>query len=370
MTHPTRSIMITAALLSAGLAAVGAAVLARPSLNPLAGEQATIDGLAGLLPDTAAGAVLLIIGLLGVAGAVFRTHRAATLLGGTQTVAVGLLLISAHLIQLLGYLMAAIVPLGAVTLAVLAVHRYAWARFLVAGLTGVAAIWGAVTGVLAPANVAAAFGRVGTASADQAGGLAVQLILAATFVASLLVLVARSTGSPLRTRFEDWLLRHRHALTYVAAAGPLPYFLLRMTWLTPWPVGAPGGLDSPTRLWGLLLGCGGLVGSVLTVGLVRRWGRIAPRWWPVGAGRPVPVAAAVVPGLTVAAALTAAAVPMILSAFDPTTVMSSPVERVLYLVVFPFGIWGPALALAVAAYAVSRERETTVPAAEGVLLAG
>ena len=94
------------------------------------------------------------------------------------------------------------------------------------------------------------------------------------------------------------LVRHRIALTLMlAAAGPLPYGLIRATWLTPWPLMGPSGeaLPAETRIWGLLLGGGALLGVVLTIGLIRPWGVRFPRWMPRLAGRPVPVAAAAVP---------------------------------------------------------------------------
>ena len=250
--------------------------------------------------------------------------------------------------------MAAAVPIGAVGLAVLAVRRYGWARWAVALVAAAVLTWGVLTGVLQPRNVAVTFTRVGAAAWAQAGGLALQLLLVATLVAWLAVLVPLSQATAGRARVEAWVLRHRRGLTYVAAAGPLPYFLLRMSWLTPGPVGAPGILDAEIRLWGLLLGCAGLAGSILTLGLVLPWGRTLPRWWPGAAGRPVPVAAAVVPGLTVAVAVTLAAVPTALSAFDSSAVASSRPEQLLYLLVFPFWLWGPALLLAVAGYALSR----------------
>src|SRR5918997_5241958 len=81
----------------------------------------------------------------------------------------------------------------------------------------------------------------------------------------------------------------------VAALCALPYGLLRMTWLTPWPVGMdPAELVAvpEMRLHGLLLGSAALAGAVLTTGLVARWGEVWPRWMPVVRGRPVPLAAA------------------------------------------------------------------------------
>jgi uncharacterized membrane protein YdjX (TVP38/TMEM64 family) len=70
---------------------------------------------------------------------------------------------------------------------------------------------------------------------------------------------------------------------------------------------------------------------------------------PVVRGRPVPPAAAVVPGGVVAALFTVAAPPM--------TAMSIASGDLWGLVVFPFIVWGPALGIAVLGYALRRRGE-------------
>jgi hypothetical protein len=75
---------------------------------------------------------------------------------------------------------------------------------------------------------------------------------------------------------------------------------------------------------------------------------------PVVRGRPVPVAAAVVPGAIVAALFTAAALPMALMWFDAGTPWTA--------LVFPFPVWGPALGAAVLAYALRRRTEPALAA--------
>lgn len=146
----------------------------------------------------------------------------------------------------------------------------------------------------------------------------------------------------------------------LAAAGPLPYGLIRASWLTPWPLLVPGGeaMAPELRLRGLLLGGAGLLGGVLTLGLIRPWGVVFPRWMPHLAGRPVPVRAAVVPGGLVAGLLCAAAAPMLRATLTPAdgSVFDDleGLERLLATAMFPFWLWGPALALAVWGYARSR----------------
>lgn len=105
-------------------------------------------------------------------------------------------------------------------------------------------------------------------------------------------------------------------VTVVAALGPVPYGLARLTWLTLWPLGGGGGIDgfvvsrsltAAERLQGGLFALACAVGVILTLRLVSRWGEVFPRWLPVLSGRPVPVELAVVPGTIVAAVITISA---------------------------------------------------------------
>ena len=141
----------------------------------------------------------------------------------------------------------------------------------------------------------------------------------------------------------------------IAAVCALPYGLVRLTWLTPWPLaGSAAELAAhpEIRLHGLLLGLAALAGAVLTTGLVAAGARFAALA-PVLRGRPVPVAAAVVPGTLVATLFTVAAIP-----FSAMAVSSGTPEMLLY---FPFPIWGPALGAAVLAYALRRRGDTAGP---------
>lgn len=166
------------------------------------------------------------------------------------------------------------------------------------------------------------------------------------------------------SRLGHWALRHRQGLTLLAAAGPLPYALVRASWLTPSPLLVPSGeaLDPETRLWSLLLGGGALLGSVLTIGLLRPWSVTFPRWMPWLAGQPVPVRAATMPGGVVAGVLCAATAPMLQAFVFPTpetlSGQLSLLERLGSIVLFPFWCWGPALALAAWGYALSRGSST------------
>lgn len=105
----------------------------------------------------------------------------------------------------------------------------------------------------------------------------------------------RASGGPARR-----LVRHRRGITYLAAALALPYPVVRIGWALGIPVGVPASYLADAsvqlRVGESLLGALAIGGAVLTVGLVRSWGTVFPRWVPVVRGRPVPVWLAVLPG--------------------------------------------------------------------------
>lgn len=347
------------AVLSAGSLALGTLLMTGLLGDPLA----RTTGLAALVPPSVLGVLLAGLAVTGLLTLLLRRPALVRAAAVVQVLGHLLAVSTLSLIALLGYLLAAAVPLGSLVLAVLVCRRRPVARWLVLLAMAVTVTWGWLTGVLAPTNVTATFGRVLVAMADRAGEMLLLLWFAVGALLGARRLAAALAGLPGWTTWERWLLAHQRGLTLLAAAGPLPYVLVRATWLTPWPLGAPFELDSGTRFWGLLLGCAGLVGSVLTVGLIRSWGSVAPRWLPGVAGRPVPVAAAVVPASLVSLALVVGAVPMVVGAFTELPITGW--ERLLSLLVFPFWVWGPALALATWAYLLRRREDANEPAAAG-----
>ncbi len=86
----------------------------------------------------------------------------------------------------------------------------------------------------------------------------------------------------------------------VAAAVPALYDASRFAWAAGIPLGITEEFwrwldESGLRWGGLFLSLMGLAGAILTLGLVRRWGEVYPRWIWFRAGRPVPLMLAVVP---------------------------------------------------------------------------
>ena len=97
--------------------------------------------------------------------------------------------------------------------------------------------------------------------------------------------------------------------TLAAAAVPLVYALTRYAWALGMPVGINESLfrrGQESGLWliGAALGTLAVIGAVLTLGLVQRWGEVFPRWIPRIGGRNVPVALVIVPATTVALLVT------------------------------------------------------------------
>jgi hypothetical protein len=99
--------------------------------------------------------------------------------------------------------------------------------------------------------------------------------------------------------------------TAVAALIPLVYAATRLAWALGIPLGLSQefferGQAEDTWLAGAALAAVAIAGSVLTLGLVQRWGERFPRWLPLVGGKRVPPALAIVPAAAVAAMVTAA----------------------------------------------------------------
>jgi hypothetical protein len=105
----------------------------------------------------------------------------------------------------------------------------------------------------------------------------------------------RDPGGRARRHPGRWI-RIGTAATFVAAACPLPYAMIRLAWSRGWSVGAPEPFvasllrNQPENvLIEPVLASFALGGATLTLGLLCRWGRIFPRWIPMLRGRAVPL---------------------------------------------------------------------------------
>lgn len=353
--------MLVIVLGAAALAVVSAIRLLAPPA--VAWIDALGPGLAGrVLPDAVCAALGVGAGLAGIAigvlGHVARmSPPSPALRAGAVTVTIALILLTpGGLIPVAGYTFALVVLLGAIVMLALLVRRHPWWGLAVlAGLAG-ALTWAVVNmhGAVLAAQIVASLGEI----------LPAVLLAAAYLLVAVALIVWTAISARVgRGSVARWVLRHRTAITVVAACCALPYAFARATWLTPWPLLAPDHqtlVDAPMAvLTGLSLGAAMLAGGLLTLGLIMPWGRTFPRWMAVLGGRAVPVALAVVPASVVAALFTAGGVDMFLSVLDGS-IGGGGLVRILELtLVFPFWLWGPMLALATWGYAMARLDEAS-----------
>lgn len=351
-----RGLLAIAAILGLLATALGLLALLRPGSAPFPGS-ATPPPVVAMTGPTVWSLVQIAGGLLAAAGALaVRRSRsgapvALSALAILEIAVFGLGSSSLTVLSGAGYLLALAMP---------AIVAAAGLSLLVRGrtpgrVTGAAILLGLITlAVLLREQIVHIAETLTPALLGQVGEMSATALFVLTAVVWAVILVGAVRGSSALARGGRWVLRHRVALTVVAAASALPYALLRLTWLTPWPqLGGEAAADPSTRLWGLVLSSGAWCGALLTMGLVRPWGEVFPRWFPVIGGRRVPVAVAAVPGFAVAGLLCCAAVPMALMG------LSAPGGASLLLVVesliaFPCWLWGPSLGLAVWGYVEHR----------------
>jgi hypothetical protein len=143
---------------------------------------------------------------------------------------------------------------------------------------------------------------------------------------------------------------------YVAAAVPLSYAVTRLAWLAGIPLGVPQAfvdeMWSSGAVWaGAGLGGFAVVGSVLTLGLVQRWGERFPRWMVGLAGRRVPIKLATIPASFVALAVASASAGFLASG-RALGLMGEGSVTILPMTLWP--VWSVALAAATYAYHLRR----------------
>lgn len=344
-------------------AAVGLAWLLLPAV-PYPGYETTL--LAQWIGSGAAVVIQTVLGLLGVATGIAALTgalpRPGLVVGGLlQTIGFGIGLENALVLNVIGYLLGMAMPVIGVILLVQLFRRYPRLRWRVGAPIAIALI-GVV--LLLGREIAGLAALFAVELAPQLPAMSIMMLLPLTAFGWTAAVATGVAGTPGEQRATGWVVRHRTVFTVVAACCLLPYTLVRLTWLTPWPLIGGDGIDLQTRIWGTLLGSAGWLGFVLTLGLIRPWGEIFPRWMPGLAGRPVPIAMAAVPAGAVAAFVCAAAVPWLVAAGrnipDTAGLQSGTpasadqadalLQALISLVFFPCWLWGPTLALAVWGY--------------------
>lgn len=157
------------------------------------------------------------------------------------------------------------------------------------------------------------------------------------------------------------VLRRDRIAVAVAVAVPLLYALTRYAWLLGIPLGITEELLREGQAAGAWVAGAGLatfavVGAVLTLGLVQRWGEVLPDWVPLLGGRRVPPALATVPATVVSVLLLTAG----LSGWRQGVAEPGTIDMNEWAAVSPgllLPVWGVALGVATAAY--RRRRAST-----------
>ncbi|WP_086820829.1 hypothetical protein [Allokutzneria sp. NRRL B-24872] len=314
--------------------------------------------LAGV--DVRVGAVAtLVLGAVGVLAALALRRgigRPVAVLGGLYAVLFGLCVPDMQVLILVGYLFALGAPIALVVMLIAGALGSLRRALIVIGALLAVGLVGWWSGILDGTAVSALV----NAEAAPENQLSMRPVYMVFFLVGGLVwawaaVVAfraakgrcGSCGRPgARWTEPEAAARWGRYVTIAAALCPLPYGLMRMSWLTPVALLGPENVTESAgiRLMGLLLGFAALGGSVLTLGLIQRWGEIWPRWVPVLRGRPVPLAFPVTFGALIAAVMAFAGVSFGIMA------LSGPDPRPEMLLVFPFPLWAPLLAAAVLAY--------------------
>ncbi|MFC4561862.1 hypothetical protein ACFO4E_08325 [Nocardiopsis mangrovi] len=148
----------------------------------------------------------------------------------------------------------------------------------------------------------------------------------------------------------------------VAVAVPVLYAATRYAWALGIPLGISErflreGRETGAWTSGLFLATFGLVGAVLTLGLVQRWGEVFPRWMIGLAGRRVPIALAVVPASLVSVLILLGGIAMVSGHAQLVASGADGTADITLLGTLPttlFPAWGAALALAALAYRLRR----------------
>ncbi len=151
---------------------------------------------------------------------------------------------------------------------------------------------------------------------------------------------------------------------YVSLVAPVFYAITRFAWFFGIPLGMTKeairlGQESGIFVSALSMATFGLVGALITFGLVQRWGEVFPRWMIGLAGRRVPVALAVIPVSLISVLLVVggvgiwAALPQMISAVQSTGAVGNQVVSEIVFQVGPtllFPLWGVSVAVATLGY--------------------
>ena len=160
----------------------------------------------------------------------------------------------------------------------------------------------------------------------------------------------------------------------VAIVVPVLYAFTRYAWALGIPLGMSeeywrSGQERGIWIAGLFLANFGLVGAILMLGLVQRWGEVFPRWMIGLAGRRVPIGLAVVPASVVSVLLVVGGIGIWSGLAQMAANMAASgaagmelIWGIVFLVgpALLFPIWGLALAVATLGYYYRRRGPCSV----------
>ncbi len=172
----------------------------------------------------------------------------------------------------------------------------------------------------------------------------------------------------------DQAARWGRIAVIVAMVAPVFYAFTRYAWVLGFPLGMTEeylrqGQKSGMWISGAFLATFGLVGAVLMLGLVQRWGEVFPRWMIGLAGRRVPLALALVPaalvsvllvvgGIVIWAGLAGMAANLAAAGAEGMGLITGIIFQVGPTLLFP--VWGVALAVATLGYYFRRRGQCRV----------
>jgi hypothetical protein len=162
---------------------------------------------------------------------------------------------------------------------------------------------------------------------------------------------------------------------YVSMVAPVFYVLTRYAWALGFPLGMNeelfrSGQESGKWIGGALsLGNFVLVGAVLMLGLVQRWGEVFPRWMIGLTGRRVPIALAVIPaslasvllivgGIGIWSGLAQMVANLVAVGAENVEIIGAIIFQLGPTLLFP--VWGGALAVATLGYYYRRRGPCSV----------
>ena len=146
-------------------------------------------------------------------------------------------------------------------------------------------------------------------------------------------------------------------VTYTAAIIPALYAVTRLAWLAGIPLGVTDDFLAEMQRTGIVyagagLGAFALVGTVLTLGLVQRWGERFPRWIPFARGRRVPIRLATIPASLVAVFVWSASVSLFTGEGSQALYDGTGLASRIPMMLWP--VWAITLGLAAYAYHLRR----------------